>query len=45
MAFAIRNQIEAELNYPGTIEITVIREQPFRKQRSERCLFGNCCLL
>jgi ribonuclease Y len=29
MAFDIRNQIEAELNYPGSIEITVIREQRF----------------
>jgi ribonuclease Y len=29
MAFDIRNQIESELNYPGSIEITVIREQRF----------------
>lgn len=29
MAFNIRNRIEAELNYPGSIEITVIREQRF----------------
>ena len=29
LARTIRQRIEAELNYPGTIEITVIREQRY----------------
>jgi ribonuclease Y len=29
IALRIRQRIEAELNYPGAIEITVIREQRF----------------
>ena len=31
LARSIRQRIEDELNYPGTVEITVIREQRFKE--------------